>query len=67
MFNNFLCSRGLRSQLAVTANDVVTRVNPLQTAIALGSSLENGPCQEGSREQVILGVWLVLRLLKLLA
>ena len=30
-----------RSQLAVTANDVVTRVNPLQIAIASGSGLED--------------------------
>ena len=47
----------------------VTRVNPLQTAIASGSGLEDLVylCQEGSREQVILDVRLVLGLLELLA
>ena len=37
----FSCNRGLRPLLAVTANDIVTRVNPLQTAITSGSSLED--------------------------
>ena len=58
------CSRGLRSQLAVT--DVVTRVNTLQTAIASVSGHEDRPClsvKKGSREQVILDVRLVLALL----
>ena len=41
---NCSCSRRLRSLLAVTANDVVTRVNPLQTAIASGSGREDSPC-----------------------
>ena len=61
----FWCSRSLRSLLVVTANDVVTRVNPHQNAIALTIDLV---ClfQQESREQVILGVRMVLGLLKLL-
>ena len=48
-FINLSCRRGLRSLLAVTANDVVTRVNPLQTAIASGSGLEDSLCLSTSR------------------
>ena len=62
----FLCSRSLRSLLAVTANDVVTWVYPHQDAIALKIDLLY-LLQEGSREQVILAVRMALRLLKLLA
>ena len=54
--------------MAVVAKDVVTRVNPLQTAIASGGGLDDSPCLSMSRrEQVILGVRLVLGLLELLA
>ena len=52
MFITFLVQyRDLRSQSAGTAklNDVVTRVNPLQTAIASGSGLGDWPCLSMSR------------------
>ena len=60
----------IRSLSAFTANDVVTRVNPLSKP-----QLPRVPalkidlvclCQEGSHDQVILDVRLVLGLLKLL-
>ena len=44
--------------MAVIAKDVVTRANPLQTAIAGVAALKIDLvylCQEGTREQVILG------------
>ena len=65
-----MCSRGLRSLLAVTANDVVTQMNPLQTAIASDSAVLKIHlvylCKEDLRGQVILDVRLILGLLELL-
>ena len=55
--------------MAVTASDVVNRVNPHQTATASGFALKIHlvyVCQEGSHEQVILDVQLSLGLLELL-
>ena len=58
------------SLLASLLMSSVTRVNPCQTVIASARALKIDLvylCQEGSREQVILDVRLVLGLLELLA